>query len=172
MTCSVDGTQAAIFTPFHCGALLMSQCTPLTGCGFCSLLLLFVFWFWVWSGPPFLFWFLFVFLLFACFSALSPVEQARHLLTSCHSLHVKLSPLCQLPFALISSTRKILYNDQAKAIVALEQKKLHGQFKQEERHTDTPGVKSLRGWRGWTPYYPLTSHSRAFTLGCCHFCNF
>ena len=28
---------------------------------------------------------------------------------------------------------------------------LHGQFKQEETHADTPGVKSLRGWRGWTP---------------------
>ena len=49
---------------------------------------------------------------------------------------------------------------------------LHGQFKQEETHTDTPGVKSLRGWRGWTPYYPLTPHSRAFTLGFCDFCNF
>ena len=51
---------------------------------------------------------------------------------------------------------------------------LHGWFKQEETHThtDTPGVKSLRGWRGWMPYYPLTSHSRTFTLGFCHFCNF
>jgi len=34
------------------------------------------------------------------------------------------------------------------------QELLHGQFKQEETHTDTPGVKSLRGWRSWTPYYP------------------
>ena len=35
MACSVDGTQAAIFTTFHCVALLMSQSTPLTGGGFC-----------------------------------------------------------------------------------------------------------------------------------------
>ena len=42
MACTVDGTQAAIFTPFHCGALLMSQCTPQTVSSFVCWLCLFV----------------------------------------------------------------------------------------------------------------------------------
>ena len=50
---------------------------------------------------------------------------------------------------------------------------LHGQFKQEETHTDTPGVKSLRGVEGvgrrTTPWHLIAEPS---LLGFCDFCNF
>ena len=101
MACSVNGTQAAIFTPFHCGALLMSQCTPLTvsclcfGCSFFVVVLFPLF------GSGFGPLFVLVLVCLSCLLCFRPFLQwimhRTSFLTSRQFWHVKLPPRCQLP---------------------------------------------------------------------------
>ena len=111
---------------FHCGARLMSHCTPLTdSCLWfcCAFSLLLPSGFGSGFGPLFvlvLVWFSCL----LCFSAIPPVDHAQDIILDILSMLAREAPTSvSASFALISTASKNLYNDQAEAIVALEKKK-------------------------------------------------